>query len=195
MAEVTGAAFLGFIKHVRDSKSPDFLNLVIQDSGAVTGAVLTQRVITVGWYPYQAYTDFIKSLDRNMGRGDLEFCRQLGEIAAKRDLETIYDMYMEERNPERLIRDCGLIWKSYYRDAGRMETIAWEPDDTVLRIIDFPEMDRAHCRLMEGWMTEAIRGMGVKIVNEMREHVCMSRGAPYHEFKITWTKENMHSRN
>jgi len=152
MAEVIGAAFLGLAKYVKNERGSDFLNKVIQDAGATTGEVFVKRIITVGLYPYKAYVDFLKSLDRHLGRGDLSYCRKLGEVAAKRDIETIYGMYKKTGEAEVLIRDCGLIWKSYYRNAGRMEAVTWEPNNTLMRIYDFVEMDPAHCRLMEGWM-------------------------------------------
>jgi len=187
MAEVIGAAFLGVAKYVKNERGEDFLNKVIQDAGATTGEVFVKRIVTVGLYPYKAYIDFLKSLDRHLGRGDLSYCRKLGEIAARRDFEIIYSMYKKTGEAESLIRDCGLIWKSYYRNAGRMEAVAWAPDNTLMRIHDFPEMDSAHCRLIEGWMTGALRVIDVKMPEEFREIKCMSRGGPYHEFAARWS--------
>jgi hypothetical protein len=71
-----------------------------------------------------------------------------------------------------------------------MEAVTWEPNDTTLRIYDFPEMDPAHCRLMEGWMVSTMRSIGFYVNDDAFEQKCMSTGGPYHEFHCTWQKRS-----
>jgi hypothetical protein len=80
------------------------------------------------------------------------------------------------------------VWPSYYRNAGRMEAITWSPDDTTLRIFDFPLMHPAHCRLMEGWMISTMKQIGVRVNDGAAETECPSRGGRWHEFRCTWRR-------
>jgi len=187
MAEVVGAAFLGLTKHVKEQKGVNFLNAVVEDAGDTTKAIFAKRIIMLDWYPYSSYAGFLRALDRKLGKGDLTYCHELGMIAAQRDAQTIYSLYKEKAKPEQLIRDCSFIWQNYYRNAGRMEAVSWEPDNSVVRIYDFPDMDPAHCLLMVGWMRGMMHGVGAQVTPESREIMCMSHGAPYHEFKCNWT--------
>lgn len=186
MAEAIGAAFLGIIRYVKDQRGSDYLESVIQQSNDELKKIFARKIITIGWYPYKSYGDFLTLVDRLLGRGDGESCREVGKFAAKRDMDSIYSIYKERAKPIQLVRDGGIIWKSYYRNAGRFETISDKPENTILRIVEFSEMVPAHCRLMEGWMTEVMRLAGAKIIREVREQMCMSRGAPYHEFICAW---------
>jgi hypothetical protein len=80
------------------------------------------------------------------------------------------------------------VWSSYYKNAGTMTAIEWEPNATRLRIENFPEMDRAHCELMEGWMIATMDQIGVVVRSDAREIACQRDGAPYHKFTCTWYK-------
>ena len=102
MAEVIGAAFLGPIKHVKEKKGAEFLDVIVETAGAVTQNALMKRIITVGWYPYEAYAKLITAIDKHMGLGDLSYCRKLGIIAAERDVQTVYKMYGEGTKPDRV---------------------------------------------------------------------------------------------
>jgi hypothetical protein len=114
------------------------------------------------------------------------FFHQVGASAGDRDLGTMFKVYVALASPERLIRSCTRVWSSYYRNAGTMRAIVWEPDDTRLRVEGFRAMAPAHCELMMGWMIATMKRIGF-IVNEgARETACVSRGAPYHEFACTW---------
>jgi len=112
----------------------------------------------------------------------------VGEIAGRRDLGSILRVYVALSSPERLIRSCAKIWPSYYRNAGRMEAVTWSPENTTLRIHDFPAMSHHHCRLMEGWMISTMQTIGFQPSNDARETRCPSRGDAWHEFSCRWTR-------
>jgi hypothetical protein len=63
-------------------------------------------------------------------------------------------------------------------------------ENTVLRIYDFPGMDKAHCMLMEAWMIAAMDVIGVRVLPDAHETVCMSEGGPYHEFWCRWEPQS-----
>jgi len=190
-AEVNGRAFLGLLKYIKSTRGPDTLAAVIAAGNAESRAAFAQPIRMMGWYPYAAFVGFLHGLERALGRtGQHSLCRELGEVAGTRDLGTVFRVYRTLASPERLIRACDKVWSSYYRQAGRMEAITWDPQDTTLRVYDFVDMDPAHCRLMEGWMIATMRSIGCYVNNDAFERKCMSTGDPYHEFFCTWEKRS-----
>lgn len=188
--EVSGRAFLGIIRHIKEKHGAALLQSVVADAGASTAAVFGGRILHMNWYPYPAYIDFLAALSRRFGGGDPEYGRALGEAAGVRDINTVFRIYLAIASPERLIRGCSKVWPSYYRNAGNMEAITWAPTGTTLRITDFPEMSPLHCRLMEGWMISTMDALGLRVDAAGRETKCPSRGDPFHEFSCTWTKKS-----
>ncbi|HMI82711.1 MAG TPA: hypothetical protein VK550_01395 [Polyangiaceae bacterium] len=189
--EVSGRAFLGILKHVKSTRGPHTLAAAVAAGNDDSRAAFELPIRMMGWYSYPSFIGFLHGVERALGKvGQQNFFRELGDVAGIRDLGTVLRVYRTLSSPERLIRACDKVWSSYYRDAGRMEAVAWAPEDTTLRIYDFPDMDPAHCRLMEGWMIATMRAIGFYVNNDAFERKCMSTGAPYHEFHCTWQKRS-----
>ncbi len=186
--EVSGRAFLGLTRFVKDAGGADLLRELVSACPDTTQRVFQSPIRALDWHPYDAYVGLLGALEEKMGASRPMFARRLGEIAGQRDLGTILRVYVALASAERLIRACRKIWPSYYRNAGVMEAITWKSDDTRLRIFEFPAMAPAHCRLMEGWMASTMQTIGFQVQGGVRETLCMSRGAPFHEFVCTWTK-------
>ncbi len=187
LAEVSGRAFLGIINHVREARGPKAIGDLVPSSPAPTRAVFATRILHGSWYPYAAFAGLLSTLETKFGHGDPGYCRHLGANSGMRDINTVFKIYLAIASTERLIRGCSRVWPSYYRNAGTMEAVRWEPEETVLRIQNFPEMTAQHCRLMEGWMTATMNALGVEVIDG-RESACPSRGDVAHEFSCKWKK-------
>lgn len=179
-------AFLGLIRFVKSTYGADRLAELIDHAPTATQLACSERLRSLGWYPYEGFAGFLEAADATFGTGDLAFCRQLGHESAKLDLESTFGDFRANASTENLIRGCTLVWSTYYRDAGRMDAISWQPDRTILRITDFQDMHPGHCRLMEGWMIQAMATIGATVHDDASETRCMSRGDDCHEFSCTW---------
>ncbi len=187
--EVSGRAFLGIIRHVKETHGEAALRQVVAESGDSTAQVFQRRILHSNWYPYEAYASFLEGLARRFGGGDPGYARRLGESSGIRDINTVFRIYLAIASPERLIRGSSRVWSSYYRNAGTMEAIAWDPGGTTLRITGFPGMAKLHCQLMEGWMIATMGALGLKVHEDGRETKCTSLGDPFHEFSCTWSRK------
>jgi hypothetical protein len=185
--EARGTAFLGILKHVRIAFGADALEAAVARAPAETRDVLSRRVLKLRWYPYEAYAGFLRMVVESFASGNDAYCRELGTVAAHRDLKTVFKLFRALYGPQRLIRSCTRVWIHYYRNAGTMTALSAEPHDTRLRIDGFAAMDPAHCRLMEGWMIGAMQVIGAEVDDNARETLCNSRGDACHEFACTWT--------
>lgn len=184
---VKGTAFLGIFKYLKERpEGVELLKKVIAALAPGMRNIFERKIFAVADYPYPVFVAFLHQVDRIAGSGDLGLCRELGRFTAHLDIESVYLLYKKRARPEDLARDSAVIWRSYYSNAGTMKTEDISPEHTVVRIYDFPAMDPAHCRLMEGWMSQAMIEAGAEVVKELVEVKCPSRGGPYHEFVGSW---------
>ena len=184
-----GTAFLGAFKFIKTQ--PRWLALlekVLAQLAPESALALKRKIIAVADYPYALYVDLIRTADKVIGSGDLSVCRQIGFFSAKRDYESIYNLYKQNPRPEDLFRDSNVIWRSYYQNAGELKAADTSFDHLVMQILNFPAMDLAHCALMGGWMVQALIESGGLWTQEIREVKCTSRGDAHHEFMGRWKR-------
>jgi len=182
----SGRALRGVLRTLKDRCEPAVVGRIIQAAGAPE--VFGEPIRALGWYPYAAYRDLLVAADRVAGRGTGSFCRELGAAAGKRDVSTVLRIYIVLSSPERLIRACSKVWSSYYANAGHMDALTWQPEDTTVRICEFSDMHPFHCRLMEGWMISTMDMIGLS-AHDLHESECACSGGKHHEFVCTWRKK------
>jgi hypothetical protein len=179
-------AFLGASHYIRHNFGEEMLARIVEEAGPATQQTFSKKIDGLGLQPYESFIGMLRSVDRRLGTGDLSYCRTLGDLAARQDLQTIFKGYAIRPAPQDMIRACTPIWGMYTDGAGHMLAVHTRPDNTVLRIHDFPDMDPAHCLLMEGWMIAAMDFIGARVLPGACERQCMSRGDSFHEFWCRW---------
>jgi hypothetical protein len=180
-AEASGKAFLGVIAYIKVQYGTKRLNEIVALSGELTQKLFSDKIELLRWYPYEAFAQFLETIQARISNGDPNYCRILGTLAGEKDLASTFAVYKAQKNPERFVRSCGFLWSSYYRNAGEMVVVSYSPNKTVVRINNFPHMNINHCRVTEGWISTTLPAIGYK-VTDYRETQCMCLGGPYHEF-------------
>ncbi len=179
-------AFLGVARFIKQTFGEAMLAKVVESAPPATRHTFAKRINGLSLQPYESFVGLLRSAEQHLGTGDLQLCKRLGDTAARYDLHTIFQGYAVRPSPEEIIRACTPIWGMYTDGAGTMEAVDTSPTHTVLCIRDFPEMDPAHCRLMEGWMIAAMDVVGAQVLPGARETECMSEGGRFHEFSCQW---------
>lgn len=185
--EVSGKSFLGFIRALKEKGGGALLRQAIADMDEPTRAMFSKRILISGWYPYPAFLCSLGVTVRHLELDPPNELKKLGKLSANRDLSNIFAIFKLILRPERLIKSCGVFWHKYYRNAGDIEAIAWQPDHTIIRITDFPDMDPRHCEYVNGYMMGLMEEINFRMLTD-QETMCQSRGDPYHEFLYSWTK-------
>jgi len=179
-------AFLGTARLVKRRHGLEMLARIIRDAGPAAQKTFSRQINGLELHPYEAFIGLLISVDKHLGKGDLEYCRTIGDLAARHDLETIFKVYAVRPSAENMIRACTPIWGMYNDEAGFMEAIDVRPENTVLRITGFHDMHPAHCLMMESWMIAAMDVVGVTVLPGACERECESRGGRFHEFWCKW---------
>jgi hypothetical protein len=181
-------AFLGVLKELRVRVDAARVTASLKTWGHELATVTNQRVVRTDWYPYTAFAQLLTGAERELGDGTGKLSRELGYAAAKSDLSGAFAVLKLLASPRHLIGSCERVWPRYYRNAGRMEAVSTRPENTVLRIHEFPGMAPAHCRMMEGWMISAMEVLGATVLPGGKETLCMANSGPFHEFVCQWKK-------
>lgn len=184
---MNGRAYLGVIRFLDERGARSRLPELLAESSPHLQGVFSSRLSKLAWYPYTTFAELLERLEEGLESTDGGVARELGTSAGKVDLGSMFRVYRAIASSERLIRGCSKVWPRYYAGAGTMAAESWEPEDTRVRIYDFPEMHVLHCKLMEGWMVSTMRVLGF-MCTDARQTAFMGKGDAYHEFACRWSR-------
>ncbi len=149
MAQVKGVPILGLIKFIKRDPQ-NILNKVLAALPSDTGKYLNEHIVQTAWYPYKLYTDLLRALDRVAGKGDLAYCIEQGRLGAAHDLSTIYRIFLTFSGPKLWQTRAMSVWSSYF-DTGQAVISVPEPNKALFTITEFPDIDMAHVKSVQGW--------------------------------------------
>ena len=182
MARIKGFALRGLLKSVKQSGgSIPAILAVLPDAERAT---IGRPIVSSEWYPYATFVGLVRAIDRIQGKGDLVHARELGRAAAVRDLGGTFRIISAVTSPRFLIERGHMFW-SKYCDTGRLSLTASRERHFFARLEGFPEIDRAHCLLIEGWLEGLGQALGA-VGMASRQVRCVHRGDATCEFEGSW---------
>lgn len=120
-----------------------------------------KKISMAEWYPYKAFKNFLNTIIREVGNGDVNLAREIGHWGAEKDLDPkkgllkfyAKEVYKGDRTV--LYRSTPLVWNQAY-NKGKIETETVEiGKEAKLRLTGFPEVTEACCLLIAGWIERA----------------------------------------
>ena len=109
---------------------------------------------------------------------------ECGRYSAEYGLKGIYKILVKLSSPQILIKKAGPILLNYYRPS-ELEIAESGPKHVVVRITQFPEIDKVIEHRIGGWMERAIEICGSKNVS-VQITMPKTDHKPYTEYYITW---------
>jgi hypothetical protein len=182
VARVKGFALRGLLKSVKESGGS--IPAVVAAIPEAERQDFARPIVTSEWYPYGAFVSLVRAIDRVQGKGDLGRARELGRLAAARDLGGIFRIISTVASPKFLIERGHVFW-SKYCDAGTLRFEMRGDRLFTARLEDFAAIDLAHCLLIEGWMEGLGQALGA-VGMASRQVRCVHRGDPACEFEGSW---------
>ena len=182
MACVKGFALRGLLKSVKAAGGS--ISAVIAAVPEAERATFARPIVATEWYPYSAFVALVRAIDALQGKGDLLYARELGLAAAARDLGGTFRIISAIASPRLIIERAHVFW-SKYCDTGSLRLAAPDLRCFQGRLEGFPDVDAAHCLLIEGWL----EGLGLALGAEgmSTRHVrCVRRGDAACEFEGSW---------
>jgi len=184
MANFKGFAIRGLLRFVKD-KHPGTIDEVLAALPPEIRKHFDHPVGASKLYPYEVFTVLLREIDRRFGRGDLRYCREVGDYAGQQDITGIFKMLLSVLTTDTLLRRSQIFWGKY-SDTGEMTHVPCEELKFAVRLTGFPEIDEAHCYLLNGWMTRLGLVSKARSV-DIKHTVCVHHGGQYCQWDGTWT--------
>jgi hypothetical protein len=183
---VKGFALRGLLRSIKDNGWA--IPAVIAAVPEAQRATFAKAIVVSAWYPYGAFVALTHALERLHGEGpDFALSRRIGRESAARDLGTTFRIISAMASVDFLLKRGQVFWEKYC-DRGRMVLAAPHALSFVARMEDFPEVDPAHCRLIEGWLEGLGEALGA-VDMACRQTRCVNRGDPVCEYLGEWTSQ------
>lgn len=185
--EVKGSALASMPKFIRKEFGKDGLQQWLSKLSPEVRTVFDTTLKESAWYPLQemliAPTAVFCQLFYNW---DYKGAWELGRFSADYGLKGVYRLFIKFGSPEFLINKASTILPSYYTPSS-MEVVESREGLAVVRITEFPDIDKVIEYRIGGWMESALEICGCwNIQVDMTK--AMTRNAPFTEYNITWQK-------
>ncbi|MCU1280865.1 MAG: hypothetical protein JWM53_4411 [bacterium] len=179
---VKGTALRARLRYVEERAGVDGYRRFVDALAPATRAIVDDRILASGWYPFAAFIDICEVIDRQLGKGDLALCHELGRYGCDANLPTLYKIFFRMADVLYIIRRAAAAWRVNY-DEGAMSVVG-EGDHVVTMRMEVPTPHRAHCLSVRGWIVRAGELSGAK--NVRVDERCRIHGHPYCEFELRW---------
>lgn len=182
--QLKGAAYastLAFIdaRFGKDARPRVLDKLTDGDRGLVGGLILP-----IGWYPLAPFPRFLRVMDRELGRGDLELATERGTWAAIHDMKTTHKLLLKFASPQWVIEKGTSIWKNFH-DTGRWEVEREGDHGARAALINLGVVDEAMCATLKGWVIGLLTVSGCKSI-KVSHAECRARGASACVYRCSW---------
>jgi hypothetical protein len=179
---VKGSAFRARMQYVEE-RGAEAAARLLAELDDETRPLARAGFLVNGWYPYAAFIEINRAIDKLFGKGDFALCRELGRYGCDVNLTTLYRVFFRLGSVAFILRRAAAAWRVNYDD-GHLNVIEQGEGFVRFRLVGVPEPHRAHCLSVLGWITRAVELSGGK-VQDVQE-TCRASGQPECEMAIRW---------
>ena len=178
---VKGSLLLGLLKYVGEKLGAEGRDNLLKSLDNEDQAVFFKsadssepNIISIAeWYPHKTFENFMDAIVREIGKGDINLCKEIGRWSAEKDLDPekgIYRFYATEafKTDVTLVykTSTSVIWEQMY-NKGKLEAEEIEKGKIVVfKLTDFPEVTEAGCLLIGAWIertSQIVSGAEIKV--------------------------------
>lgn len=127
------------------------------------------------WYPYHLYTELNEAIVEEYLGGQLQRLQEVGEFSARRALETVYKIYLDQGDIEAFLRRLASLHERFF-NIGTMEVRSAEGSCDIL-LTGAPVYPMVDMQVALGFYTGAARRFGIE--NPRCELTTGARSATY----------------
>jgi hypothetical protein len=155
--------------------------------------MLASRILPSSWYPYDFYAATLDIIYRRIAGGEPESARNMGQFVATLTLQEQYSLFLKAGNPAETLRLFPSIWHNFFnfgKTACRMPdgaSDAESPKSVVMDLSEFPDIPRALCLIMQGFLEKTVELAG-GVDPAVHELTCATRGDSSCGCQVEWRK-------
>ena len=179
---VKGSVVRARLRYVEERGGEDAYRAFLDALSRPTREIVDARILANVWYPFAAFIEICEVIDRQLGKGDLALCHELGRHSCDANLPTLYKLFFRMADVLYIVRRAAAAWRVNY-DEGTMSVID-EGDHVVTLRMQVPAPHRAHCLSVRGWIVRAGELSGAK--DARVAETCRVHGEPHCQFELRW---------
>ena len=146
-----GFTLQGALAFVEECHGADARASVLKALDVESRGILSQPVLTSGWYPFRVQVALYEAIDRVLGDGDLSLCWEIGRFTCELEMTTIHKMFLKLASLELWVKSASLMWGRYY-SVGGLEVEGVGEEAGTIRVVDFDPLSKAFCYDFGGWL-------------------------------------------
>ena len=146
-------------------------------------AEVVGAAVGVGWYPLDLYGTFLRTIDAQLGKGDLRWIRPMAHFEAERDVPTIHRLLLKMVRPSFIVEKMSGLWPRY-NSTGRLSMERRGERAVNVTLSDWSS-DEVLCLSTQCYSERALELAGAKDVR-IAQTTCRARGGAVCLFRIKW---------
>ena len=145
-------------------------------------------VLPSSWLPFSLLNRLDDVIVRKLGGGHTELIREAGAFSARRNLTSIYKVFVDQAqgDPLRLMESLSGMHATFY-DWGGMKIHAIDGRSCRMETDYLGGAARTNCLSAIGFYSEALRQLQLKSVR-VEEQQCQVTGAPLCVYEVSWER-------
>lgn len=185
MGRIKGAAIRARLEFVRTRHGEEAVAKVLETLDPMDQVVLSGTLLPSIWYPFHVLANLDEAIRRELGDGGHELFEQAGDHVARQHAKSIYKVFFQETDPERVLRLASSIFSNYYSGLGRLSIRTLPHGMSRVQIGDVATTTRSHCVATMAYFRGVLEECCARPI-EARETRCKCWGDDCCEFEFGW---------
>ncbi len=187
-AQIKGFAIRGLLKFVKESGYEGGIARLLTKISPAAAGHFEERILSSVWYPYEAYSALLTTAMNELAAENQDrraLAERLGAFAGRQDAGAVFRVVAAITSLERVVTKSPMFWRRYC-NRGDLEVVEVEAGRLVVRLVDFPGIHPAHCRLITGWILGLGEANGAREASVEKTH-CVHDGDSRCEYQGRWS--------
>ena len=128
---------------------------------------LYENLLPTMWVPIEQVSRMVKLAAELLLINDPEGLEKLGQIQARRDLSTVYKLFVAVSSVSFVVKQAGKMWNTYHQK-GSVQ-VQKDPDrNRILFVVeDYEDMPMEFAKLLTGWILGLAEMTGIRNTNRL----------------------------
>jgi hypothetical protein len=187
MLEIKGSVLKDVIKSTKKAIGESNYNRLLDLCNPETKDLFLRPISTSGWYPLDAYTNFLDVVVSELFGGRPEGLIKSTEAIAERQLRGLYSSLVKVDSPEFLWKKVGMLNSTYFRGV-RLESSVSGEGKGKLRYVGLEKQHASLEPIFIGFSNKAAEIYGAKNVR-LAVTTPIAAGKGYMEMDISWDQK------
>jgi hypothetical protein len=160
--EAKGAGFVSSMETIRSMVEPAVWDAFVAELPAPTRALVHKPPLPSEWVPLDATVPLYIHAHERLFKRDESRMFEVGRQVLKRDLKTIYRVFIRIASPGYVAARAARIYDTYARDSGRMSVPVEQPQHIEVLVEGHPFPSLPFWAFMRGSVAGVLELTGVK---------------------------------